>query len=298
MSSPTELYKIPPLSKEFVALEALSVVVKKHVDGEVPKEHVLNSLQEYRKDVDSSMTDLVRIDTKLAGEYLDTAMTNKYRQRISDLSGVLLASSASLAFMANRGDFDIISNAQSPLDRKKISAYDGEVPVYQDCLNFLKSVRLFTASLKIIQSYTNINFFKEEKDVENIFGKTVDLFKSFKSDFGDLTVKTNDSTSSFELGFDKHSIRTVKGFEKAGWTLDRLLEYRTAFSGSMVVLSKIIFQAAQAINRFNMMITVARSLAYFSIYVESLAAALNRLPWVFLAPYINPWSNFMVEMKG
>ena len=287
MSLKTIPYKVRPIANETLAMEALHIAVKKHVEGAMPIEAVKNTLQEYREDIDASLSDLARVDAKLAGEYLDDAMANKYRQRIADLSGVLLASSSILSFKTNRGDYKIISNIQTALARKQLAVTKGKFPLYKDASKYVSSIRLFIKSLRIIQSYTNLDFFKESKDVDMIFDKTKGLLSSFDSPFGKL--KTTGESEEFSLEWETAKPSTADSFEKAGWSVEKLTDYQTVFSNTMMELSKVLYEASQAINRFNMMVTVARSLGYFSIYAERLTEALNRLPAYFIEVYKTPF---------
>lgn len=288
------LYRVKPVSQELIALEALQAVVKQHVAKQAPKEKMINILQEYRKEIDPTISDLVRVDAKMADEYLDSAMTIKYQQRLADLAGATLANSATLSFKSNRGDFEIIPIAQSAQLRKRISSYKRSLPTYTNAKNFLRAVRLFTETLKVIPTYTSIDFFKEAKDASAIANKLKDLLGSFDSCFG--STKANGDVSDFDVTWSSKSGYTKEGFHNAGWTAEGLIEYQTGFQRLMMDLSKAIYGAAQAINCFNMGSSVARSYSLFSVFAERLAEGLNRIPTMFITAHMSPWEAFRAEV--
>lgn len=281
------LYRVKPLSGEVLALEALQVVVKKHNDGELPEKEVHNTLQAHRKSIDVTLADLIELDKKTAGEFLDQSMAVRYQGRISDLAGVLLSVAANLNSKAGKGVYNIIPMYISSNLRLALAASKNPVPTYLDVKEYLMKIALYAKSLEKIKTYTNMDLYVEPEVATRATEEIRSLIGTFTSPCGKLDV-TGD-LEDYEVTWSEESIPRKQTFEEAGWTPERLVEIQTNFSGVMVELSKAIFSAAQAMNRFNMMTTQARSFSLFSYGAERMTEALCRIPTFFAEAFIVPW---------
>lgn len=285
------MYTVPPLSNEFVALEALQIDVKKRQEGKVTKETVYNTLQQYRGEIQESMARAVELDQEMTDEFLNTAMTLQYQNRAFELSSDLLSCSVQTNDYANRGDLNIIPIAQSQTLTNRINAYKGPIPSYNDAKASLRALRLYTTVIKSLVSYFSKDLFLEVETVSKSIEAVRSKLESFETPFCKFVTKGDNEAYTLEEVRQEFPKKETS-ISEAGWTITRIVDFQVQLDDEIVKLSKAIFEIAQAANRFSMNPSAARSYSLFNTFFTPLTEAVARVPVYVIFAHKQLWHQF------